>query len=48
MFKKNIMQNYAKLCDLEDMKIILLSNKIIFIFGYGCEMCPIAETLSYT
>ena len=42
-----IKHNYAKLCDLEDMKIIPHSNKIILILGHGTEPCTIAETLSY-
>ena len=41
------MQNYAKLCDLEDMKIIPHSNKIILILGHETEPCTIAESLSY-
>ena len=39
-----VMQNYAKVCDLEDMKINPHSNKIILILGHGLEPCIIAET----
>ena len=41
-----IMQKYAKLCDLVDMKIIPHSNKIILILGHDQEPCTIAEGVS--
>ena len=41
-----IMQNYAKLCYLEDKKIIPHLNKIILILGHETEPCTITETLS--